>query len=235
MDEPWGRRKEETPKAYAAFLEYLRLPTRTRSIDRAYRNGEGLGDNSTVIASSHWYGWSSRHEWLMRSAAWDMKQNEDDLDKWEKRRAAAKERDWEQAEKLRAIVDEALPSVNRFFRRNVGAPTGGEPTIVNEQGQTVRQGTPAQVIVTVAFGVTDMTKVLMDASKLQRLVLDEPTDNVNNLAGYVLDNALQRALAQWALDDMADSGQTSDVTESFEETASEAEGDFDGGAEDGME
>lgn len=235
MDEPWGRRENETGKAYAAFLEYLRLPSHLRSVGRAYRSSQKLDEASMVTAPSNWRDWAARHEWMERATSWDKKATEDDLDKWEKRRAAAKERDWDQAERLRAIVDEALPSVNRFFRRNVGAPQGGEPTVINQEGQVIRQGTPSQVIITVAFDVTGMTKVLMDASKLQRLVLDEPTDNINNLSGFVLDAALERALTQRALEDLADSGETADAPEPFEETASEAESDFDGGAEDGME
>jgi hypothetical protein len=199
MNEPWGRFPAESAKAYAAFLQYLSMHPLNRSADKAWRRFQNQDATSTEKAPWQWGIWSSKYKWVERAKAYDDAQAEAELAQWEERRKAARLRDWEQAERLRAVVDGALPSAEQFYRRQT-TTVPGVPTIVNQDGQVVRAGTPAQTIVTVAFNIVGLSKVLTDASKLQRLVLDEPTDNINNLSGAALDAALRRALEQLALD-----------------------------------
>ncbi len=63
MKQPWHKRAEETPKAFAAFGIYRSMGA-TRS-SRAV--GERLGHKSTT----HLDAWRSRHRWVERAAAWD--------------------------------------------------------------------------------------------------------------------------------------------------------------------
>lgn len=226
----WGRRPNETSLAYANFMAYLRLPPRIRSVEKAFRSVSGAPPDQPVHVPISWWRWCRKHEWVRRVKAYDDLRADEELEKWEARREAARERDWQQAEALRAIVDGALPSATQFFRRNVGQPQGGVPAVVNEAGQIVRQGVPAQVIVTVAFDVVGMTNVLKEASRIQRLTANEPTDNINNLTGAALDAALERALGQWALENIPDSDEARDAPQAPDPEASPEE-DFDDGAD----
>lgn len=59
---PWDRQPGETSKAYEAFLTY-----RDQGASRTVRNvAEALGKSETLIS-----GWSSKNNWVSRSAAWD--------------------------------------------------------------------------------------------------------------------------------------------------------------------
>ena len=74
----WGRRADETPKSYAAFLAYVALGGR-RSVREAARQyhsnttatGEISSRERTTVRT--WMGWSARHKWVSRAnarAAW---------------------------------------------------------------------------------------------------------------------------------------------------------------------
>ena len=59
---PWDRQPRETSKAYAAFVIYRDMGT-----DRTVRSvAEALNKSGTLIA-----GWSGKHNWVVRAAAWD--------------------------------------------------------------------------------------------------------------------------------------------------------------------
>ena len=60
--DPWERREDETPVAYAAFTEYLDQGG-DRSTEHVARK---LGKSKTLMDR-----WSSRHDWVERSRAWD--------------------------------------------------------------------------------------------------------------------------------------------------------------------
>lgn len=66
MAKPWERQPEETSKAYAAFCAYRDLGPE-RSLAKA---GEVLGKNPGGLEE-----WSSKNEWVKRSAAWDDEQD----------------------------------------------------------------------------------------------------------------------------------------------------------------
>lgn len=228
----WARFPRETSNAYAAFMVYLKLPLRLRSVELAFRTINKIPDDVEVSVPIQWRKWCTNFEWRKRAIAHDDMMAERELAKWEERRVAARERDWEQAEALRDIVAGALPSATQFFRRQVSQPQGGVPTIMNEAGQVIQQGVPAQVVVTVAFDVVGMTSVLREASKIQRLTVNESTENINNLTGAALDAALERAIAQYTLEQTPDDDETGDA-EGTPETYSAEDDDqeFDGGSE----
>ena len=70
----WGRRADETPKSYAAFLAYVALGAR-RSVREAARQyhikttstGEISSVEDTTVRT--WLGWSAKYKWVSRSLA----------------------------------------------------------------------------------------------------------------------------------------------------------------------
>lgn len=168
-----------------------------RSIDAAYRRAKGLQEGSEKRAHSTWFKWSRDNNWVVRVADYDDYLFEQDRLLWERRRAEVRERDWEEAESLRNIVAEAIPHARQFIhsRRTFIEGVDGEPD---------------REIVTMTFDLTGLTRVLVDASKLQRLATDEPTDNIN-LSGAALDAAIARELAR-----LADGSETDNVASSPE-------------------
>ena len=73
---PGGRRADETPKSYAAFLAYVALGARRSVREAAHQNH--IKTTSTWKISSvedttvrTWLGWSARHKWVSRSLARD--------------------------------------------------------------------------------------------------------------------------------------------------------------------
>lgn len=62
----WERRKGESKEAYAAFEAYYTLEFDERSIDAAYQKRNKNGKTNGT-----WRTWSTRHDWVDRSAAYD--------------------------------------------------------------------------------------------------------------------------------------------------------------------
>jgi hypothetical protein len=164
----WTRRSNESKEAYAAFQYYLR----EGSIDAAYvaSTGHPLGDGKR--AARRWAQWSADYEWVARAAQYADHLAEQNRHLWEQRRRDLQERDWAQADALRAVVDAAIPGAQQFIRRKVAVVKG-------------------ETIVTLAFDIVGLTLVLEKASKLQRLATDEPTDHLK-LSGAALDGAIER-------------------------------------------
>ena len=83
----WDPQPTETGYAFAAFLTYLRLPAKSRSLHAAYftwRNtssatetafSEG-GSRDTKQAPNTWKEWASLHRWKLRARAWDRHQSD---------------------------------------------------------------------------------------------------------------------------------------------------------------
>jgi hypothetical protein len=98
---PQERRPEETAKAYAAFVEYLRLGPQ-RSMEAAAKNLQ-----KTLGTLRHW---SERHGWVARAADYDALCVEQEMAvqevlrksravDWVKRQESLKEAEWEIAER----------------------------------------------------------------------------------------------------------------------------------------
>ncbi len=178
------RQDGETTRAFAAFVIYSRLPVHERSIDAAWRVSKGGQGRIDKRAPGRWRTWATNNNWVARSAAYDEYLAEQDRLQWEKRRADMRERDWQQAEELRRLVDDAIPHAQQFIR--------SKRTFA--QGQ---DGEPDREIITLNFDITGLTRVLVDASKLQRLAADLVTDNIH-LSGAALDAVISRELARVA-------------------------------------
>jgi hypothetical protein len=168
----WSRRAKESKEAFAAFQHYLR----EGSIDAAYAahlatKGQQKGDGKR--APRRWATWSADNEWVARASAYQDHLAEQNRQLWEQRRRDLQERDWAQADALRTLVDAALPGANQFIRRKTTTLPSGE------------------VVITMAFDLTALAKVLTDASKLQRQATGQSTEHIE-LSGAALDAAIER-------------------------------------------
>jgi hypothetical protein len=211
---PWQQQDGESSKAHAAFLRYMRLPVESRSIDAAWRQSAVDKQNvSEKRAPPTWMQWSSKYNWVARATAHDAHLAQIEQERydtlWAERRQKAKERDWAQADAIRNIVDESLPHADRFIRSS-------RTTIKGEDGQ------PDQIVITLGFDIAGLTKVLVDASKLQRLASDQSTANIGLLYGAALESAIIAGLAQLADPDETRLIETDSGEASAEDSATEA-------------
>lgn len=183
----YQKRPDESAKAYAAFRQYMLLPARERSIDAAWRAANQQQTSSDRRANGQWMGWSAKYNWVERAAAYDQHLAKQDEELWEERRRRLREQDWSQAEELRSIITEALPYARGFIHR---------------QKHVVRRAAQTTTTIIESFDIVGLSKVLTEASKIQRLSTGDSTENINNLSGAALDAAIARALAE-----LADAGQ----------------------------
>lgn len=100
MTKPWERLPDESTKAYAAFVEYLKLSREDRNVPRAYRICSGHAEAKNV--PGYFRSWSTCFEWLERAYAYDDAQLEKDLKALELQRKEARIR---QAKAGRAIIE----------------------------------------------------------------------------------------------------------------------------------
>src|SRR6266568_9379648 len=89
---------EETPKAYAAFMDYCLLGT-SRSLEKLRQK---LGRNTAYIRVLEQ--WSSRYQWVKRVTAYDKEQLEDRRHKAQEAVDAMNTEIAEEAKKLRALA-----------------------------------------------------------------------------------------------------------------------------------
>ena len=184
---PWEQQEEESSKAFAAFSLYLQQPAATRSVDAAWRQASNRQERGNH-APGFWTARSVKYSWLARATAHDAylaKIEQDERDAiWLERRRIARDRDYTQADALRHIFDEALPQAERFIRT--------QRTIVPARGDT-----PEREVITMSFDIVGLSKVLAEASKLQRLSNNESTENIE-LSGAALYAAIRRELGDVA-------------------------------------
>ena len=211
MADAWTRRSGESIPAFDAFQLYLQHG----SIDAAWRATEQGQTSHAKRAPGQWAIWSSRYEWVKRAQAYQDHLAEQDRQKWERRRAELLERDWAQADRMRQIVDDAQLLADQFLESKT-TTIRGTPTILDTEGNVIQQGTPTRQIITTSLGIVAVSKVLTDASKLQRLATDEPTEHIQ-LTGAALDAFIAGQLAR-----LRDGGEAS-TGETFEPNAAETD------------
>jgi hypothetical protein len=180
----WDKRDEESRVAYDAFTHYYQMPVRERSIDAAWRAANPRQERSDRRANGQWMGWSAKHEWVARAAAYDAYLAEQDRLLWEERRRAMREREWARGDALHDLIERALPFAEQFIHHR-------REFIPGRDGQADRE------VITMSFDVTGLSKVSIDASKLQRLSTGDPTER-QELSGAALDALLARELARVA-------------------------------------
>lgn len=133
--------------------------------------------------------WSRQYDWQRRVAAWDIQEADRDMLEWEERKRALREQDWAQGGDLRDKVAQFLEQLPRFLQDSV-----------SEREETLADGTKLRTrVITVGLNtnLTQIANALIQASKLQRLATDEPTENVR-LSGAALDSLIASELARLA-------------------------------------
>jgi len=141
MGKPWSRQKGETPKAFEAFGQYLKL---------------GPKRSLAIVADAHHRGnvrkletWSAKYGWVERVAAFDAEQLAKDMERRE-----------EHKERLRQeLFDEASAALAILFGLLRGQVPADAATVaqLNKQGQVigeipiVKPGTLKEII----FGILD--------------------------------------------------------------------------------
>ncbi len=164
-NQPWEKLDTESARAYAAFHAYCLMPARDRSLDQAYLVSNQEQTSIKKRASGQWRAWSVAHDWVARSLAYDVHLADQDRLLWEERRRASREKDWNQAEAMRKIFDEALPNAEKFVRtQRTHIPATDDQ--------------PAKDVITLSFNIVALSRVLMDASKLQLLATGRVTENL---------------------------------------------------------
>lgn len=179
-DKPaWNKRAAESKEAFAAFQHYLN----EGSIDAAFARAKPDQNQIGKRAPAQWFQWSAKHDWVARAAAYQEHLAEQDRLLWEDRRRQLREQDWSNSQEARDIIMAALPEASRFIERQERFVRGGN-------------GVPDQLIITENFNIMGLMRALTDASKLQRLTVNEPTENINNLSGAALNAAIEREFAR---------------------------------------
>lgn len=163
----WDKLEAESAKAYAAFRTYMLLPARERSIQTAYRASSEYQSSTEKRASGRWSQWAAQHDWIARAAEHDTHLAKQDELLWEERRRRKKEREWDQTEAIRDIVQDAIPHARQFVRRKTAFVKG-------ENGQ------PDREIITMEFDIVGLTTVVEKIGKVQNLILGNSTDNVDH-------------------------------------------------------
>lgn len=174
----WEKFDGESMRAFRAFRAYLMIDPRQRSILEAYRRMGGDPKRRRKVAPHAWGVWSRRWMWQRRLEAYELDRMEVEREEWENRKLELRRRDWEQASKLRDVVDAALAEAQGFVRSREYM-----------DGKTR--------VVVMAMDITAVSRVLSDASKLQRLSTGDNTENVG-LTGSALDGVIASELAKLA-------------------------------------
>lgn len=200
MPTPWQRLKTESAQAYAAFGLYLEHG----SIDAAWLATNPQQTGNGKRAPGQWTGWASKYEWVARATAYADHLAEQNRLLWEQRQRELQERDWQQADRMRRIVDEAQVMADQFLRSKT-TTIPGVPTVVDADGNVIQHGTPTRQLITTALDIVAVSKVMLDASKQQRLATGQSTEHIE-LSGAALDAAIERLAL--GLAGLADGGQT---------------------------
>jgi hypothetical protein len=148
---PWERQPGEGPEAFDAFVAYRDMPTKDRSLTAAYRRYTG---GEAIKASGTWMNWSVEWRWRPRTLAWD---DENDRLKREAHRDAIVKMSERQAATAQYWQGVAYQQMQALLER------------LQDDG-------PAAADARAMFGPTALTKMLVDAAKLERLARGVPTD-----------------------------------------------------------
>jgi len=205
-DAPLEKATGETRRAWEALQDYIDMgPGRSLPLLSKGYSGElvpgddcydlftrflgqssgGGGEKPPSRHMSTLEGWSARFQWQARVNRY--------LELAAARREAIRaqrvqelaEQDWNLGQNLRTKAGELLAEFDKFKTRQV-------KEIVDENGDTLR-------IITVKLNATlsQLAQLAKTASDLQRLAVDEPTNNIG-LSGAVLERAIQYELERLA-------------------------------------
>lgn len=166
--EALAKRDDETLKAHAAFLDYVRMGS-GRSLAKLIAQYQDQGaakvgpEKPPTRRLSTLKEWSVIHEWQKRLEAWTAERNQRDQALWEERRRQLREDDWTTGEKLREQANAALEQVPQFLKTTRRVIKGS-------------QGQPDREVITMGLKLGEVSDAAATASKLQRLAAEMPTE-----------------------------------------------------------
>lgn len=179
VPDPLDRRPDETRQANDALLDYYHMGSgrSVRLLCDKYRNQTEIcaGSRPPTRRLSTLLEWSTRHEWQDRiheSVRLDQEAEriareealKEEAQKWAKRRLDVREKDWQQAARLRELADKIMDEAPKFLKTTRKYLAG-------------KDGGPDREIVTVAIDAKVMIQALEAASKLQRLAAEMETEH----------------------------------------------------------
>jgi len=167
--DPLKRVERESEAANGALNDYARMGY-ARSIKRLHaaytdrQEDEYVPTRSIMTLSS----WSSSYDWVDRVAAWtDLERRRRD-NEWRDRRDGLRAKEWSNYERLQDIVSEMLEVVPQFISRKEKVVDKGTPTIILQNGDIVKQGTPEKLVITLKANTTAIIQFIKTASEIGR-------------------------------------------------------------------
>lgn len=153
-------RPDESAKAYAAFLDYIRLgPTRSlRKLLEQYRVQSEVKpgtENPPTRRLATLSDWSVKYEWQARLRAYFEERRQRDQAEWEERQREVRQLDWDIGGALRQQVVQALAQMPQFLK-------------TTRQYIKGQDGEPDREVVQIQQDLTALLKAAELASKLQR-------------------------------------------------------------------
>lgn len=98
----------ERPRAYQALLDYVKMPRRSLAeLAAGYKRVRSESKESLVptVRQATLHKWSSLYHWQARVIAFDIQQEQERLEKWQRRREELAEMDWVFPVKVRRVLE----------------------------------------------------------------------------------------------------------------------------------
>jgi hypothetical protein len=181
--DPLNRCKGEPRTANAALGDYYRMGNgrSLRALYACYRGqsaSESLAKPPVTKRFSTICTWSSRFSWVERISMQEQldraqvetaknKALAEQIAKWSERQITVRDRDWNQAEEVRKIVDKILEVAPQFIKRHQKTIKG-------------KNGAPDTLLIREALDIKLMISALSTASNLQRLAAEMETEHSLN-------------------------------------------------------
>jgi hypothetical protein len=201
MTNPWQRIEGEGTQAFDAFLCYLYLEPRERSIDKAYSDAQPpqkprKSTAKNPRASKHWNDWAVQFKWVERANAYDdylaalQFVTRQELEMAKAREAVLRRENIQNLE--RGLAEELIERAREMLRLPITRK------VANKDGEGF-------TIEPVRFTARDIVAYIEAADKLYRLSAGMHTDHSrldvmqvqNDAANYCLDVASKTLPQEW--------------------------------------
>jgi len=171
----WERQPWDTAASFDRFHRFYLPQERPRSVVEAYRRyRQTTGKDPAKIrqAPGGWNNWAAGRDskgqpiegaktWEQRAQAYDDHLAKLDRERWEARRRAVRERDWDAGEELRDLAAKVLAQAPQFVKTTRRLLRGHD-------------GAPDREVITLGLDADALLKTLKLASELQRQAAEVP-------------------------------------------------------------
>ena len=189
-EDPLARMEDESPHQNAALHRYavmgsMRSLKKLAQVFEEEQKKRDRGDKTIPKVPTTSYGtlckWSTNNDWVNRVMQWEMRQRLEEEEMWKERRKQVREDDWTHARELRQLAEKIIAAAPAFINRSRRVVDEGTPTIIDLEGEIVKQGKPREIVVTVALSIADLVRVEKIAMQMGRLAaeMDESRTRVS--------------------------------------------------------